>query len=264
MTQVLPISVFIIAKNEADRIGAAMDSVRGWVDEIIVIDSGSQDETKVVAESKGARVLHHEWQGYGPQKRFGEEQCKHHWLLNLDADEVISPALAEEIRQIFLEGATPKADGYELKIADCLPGQEFPGQFAHTTLAVRLYDKRKGRYADSTVHDRVHFLDGCKIKRLNARVYHHSIRSLGHAIDKLNSYTSMQADHMLARGKVRTWLALRLVMEPVFGFFKSYVLRLDCTRGMPGFINSVTYAYSRFVRLAKVYEARYHNTSTLK
>src|SRR5437764_957280 len=94
----LPISAFIIACNEADRIGRAIASVRGWVDEIIVIDSGSSDDTVKVAQSLGARVLTHAWPGYGLQKRFGEEQCKNRWLLNLDADEEVTPELAQEIQ----------------------------------------------------------------------------------------------------------------------------------------------------------------------
>ncbi|MEP2437055.1 MAG: glycosyltransferase, partial [Roseibium sp.] len=83
MTRHLPISVFIIAKDEADRIGRTITSVRDWVDEVIVIDSGSSDGTVAVAEQLGARVLENAWPGYGPQKRFGEDQCRNDWLLNL-------------------------------------------------------------------------------------------------------------------------------------------------------------------------------------
>jgi glycosyltransferase involved in cell wall biosynthesis len=101
MTQRLPLSAFIIAKNEADRIPAAIKSVVGWVDEVIVIDSGSEDETVAVAESLGARVVFNEWPGYGLQKRFGEDQCRNDWLLNLDADEEITSALAAEIKAKF-------------------------------------------------------------------------------------------------------------------------------------------------------------------
>jgi len=86
-----PISVYIVAKNEADRIGRAVRSVVQWVDEVIVVDSGSEDATVLVASEAGARVLYHAWPGYGPQKRFGEDQCRNEWLLNLDADEEVSP-----------------------------------------------------------------------------------------------------------------------------------------------------------------------------
>ncbi len=89
----LPLSVFIIAKNEADRIGATIRAVRDLTDDVVVIDSGSTDGPKAVAEGLGARVIFNAWPGYGLQKRFGEEQCRHEWLLNIDADEELSPTL---------------------------------------------------------------------------------------------------------------------------------------------------------------------------
>ncbi|MBC8523144.1 glycosyltransferase family 2 protein, partial [PVC group bacterium] len=101
MTPRLPISVFIIAKNEADRIPLAIASVIDWVDEVIVIDSGSDDETVSVSESLGARVIFNEWEGYGPQKVFGETLCNNDWLLNIDADEEITPSLRNEIERVF-------------------------------------------------------------------------------------------------------------------------------------------------------------------
>src|SRR5689334_17029892 len=97
----LPLSVFIIAKNEADRIGATIRAVRDLTDDLVVIDSGSTDGTQAVAEQLGARVIPNDWPGYGPQKRFGEEQCRHIWLLNIDADEVVPPDLSARIRAVF-------------------------------------------------------------------------------------------------------------------------------------------------------------------
>jgi len=90
---VLPLSVFIIARDEADRIPAALASVQGWVDEIIVIDSGSLDATVAVSQLFGARTEYRAWTGYGEQKVYGESLCRNDWLLNIDADEAISPEL---------------------------------------------------------------------------------------------------------------------------------------------------------------------------
>ena len=101
LPQKLPISVFIIAKNEADRIATTIGSVREWVDEVIVIDGGSTDETIAVAKENGAKVEYNQWAGYGLQKRFGEDLCQNNWLLNLDADEEISQELAQEIQELF-------------------------------------------------------------------------------------------------------------------------------------------------------------------
>lgn len=244
-----PISVFIIALNEGDRIGQTLASVKSLADEIIVIDSGSTDGTQAVCEQHGAKVIFRRWAGYGPQKRFGEEQCKHDWVLNLDADEVLSPALIAEIGALDFS-----AEGYRLNIADALPGEKIPSRFAHTTKAVRLYKKSCGRYAESTVHDRVHFREGAKIVALQHRVHHYSIRSIAHAVEKLNRYTTMLAFDLETRGKHIPFFYARLVTEPFSAFFKSYIIRRDCLRGWSGFVNAMVYAFSRFLRLAKRFE----------
>lgn len=96
----LPLSIFIITRNEADRLPRTLAAIRTLSDDIVVVDSGSTDDTVALAAAAGARTLHRDWEGYGPQKRFAEEQCRHPWLLNLDADEWIPPHLADEIREI--------------------------------------------------------------------------------------------------------------------------------------------------------------------
>ena len=98
---VLPISVFIIAQDEEDRIAYTINSVKGWVREIIVIDSGSKDNTVKLCEDLGAKTFFNEWEGYGKQKIFGEQQCQEDWILNLDADEAISDNLKSEIMTVF-------------------------------------------------------------------------------------------------------------------------------------------------------------------
>lgn len=251
----LPISVFIITKNEADRIKATIESVKDIAAEVIVVDSGSSDGTPDIAQKLGAKVMHHDWEGYGPQKRFAEEQCANDWVLNLDADEVVSDALVADIRRVFSAGM-PEVDGYMLAIRDCLPGQAEANRFAHTTKAVRLYRKSRGRYAASPVHDRVHFTDIARIDTLESPVWHYSIRSIQHAIEKLNAYSTMQVADMTARGKAPSCLIFRLYAEFFIAFFKSYILRLDILRGNAGFVNAVTYAFSRFARIAKAWEKR--------
>src|SRR5437868_420179 len=123
MMNKLPISCFIIAKNEADRVGTAIRSVIDWVDEVIVVENDSHDGTASVAQSLGARVISHPWQGYGLQKRFGEEQCRNDWLLNIDADEEVSAELAEEIRRVFSDIGNSELAGFILRVRDLLPGE---------------------------------------------------------------------------------------------------------------------------------------------
>jgi glycosyltransferase involved in cell wall biosynthesis len=251
----LPISVFIIAHNEADRIGNAIKSVTGWADEVIVIDSGSTDETIKVSESLGAHTFHNAWQGYGLQKRFGEDQCKNRWLLNLDADEEITPALAEEIHQLFSNGEPPYT-GYILKIRDLLPGEQQFAPLSHTNYGIRFYNREKARFSDSPVHDSVIVRDGTTIM-LKHPVMHRSFRGITHAIGKMNSYTSAQARELLK--KELAWPRLRLATELPVAFFKAYILRLYILRGWRGFVYAALYAFGRFIRIAKYLELKNRN-----
>lgn len=253
----LSLSAFIIAVNEADRIGAAIDSVQGWVDEVIVIDSGSKDNTQEVARAHGAKVLFNPWPGYGQQKRFGEDQCRNDWILNIDADEVVTSDLREEILALFSSGPPP-LHGYTVKIAEILPGETRTSRFAHSITAIRLYNRVYGRFSDSSVHDTVRMENG-SAGPLRGIVEHRSSRSVAHSIDKLNRYSSMQAENMAARGRVMPLLAVRLFIEFPWAFVKAYLFRRYIFKGRAGFINAMVYAFSRFARVAKHFEMQVKN-----
>jgi glycosyltransferase involved in cell wall biosynthesis len=250
---VLPLSVFIIAKNEADRIGDTIRAVRDLSDDLVVVDSGSTDGTQAVASALGARVVENPWPGYGPQKRFAEDRCRYAWLLNLDADEVVPPPLKAEIRALFARGEPP-CDAYKLAIAEIFPGEARPHPWAYTLWPVRLYRKNKGRYADSLVHDRVQLARGARVGRLKGVVHHFSVRSLGDQIDKLNKYSDQQADDLDLRGvSIPTW---RVFVEFPAAFLKAYIGRRHFVRGVYGFLTATNYAVSRHLRIAKHYERR--------
>jgi glycosyltransferase involved in cell wall biosynthesis len=245
----LPLSVFIIARNEADRIGATIAAIRDLTDDLIVVDSGSDDETVAVSEKLGARVIARAWQGYGPQKRFAEEQCRHDWVLNLDADEVVPPHLADEIRSLFEGGRAVPADAYRIGIAEIFPGEDRPHPWAYTLWPIRLYRLSRGRYSPSPVHDRVELTPGTRTATLRGIVHHFSVRSLGDQIAKLNRYTDQQADDLAARGvRIPTW---RVYVELPAAFLKAYFGRRHFVRGTYGFLTAVNYAISRHLRLAK-------------
>jgi glycosyltransferase involved in cell wall biosynthesis len=249
----LPLSVFVIALNEADRLGSTLAAVRGLTDDLVVVDSGSTDGTQALATSLGARVIHNGWPGYGAQKRFAEERCRHLWLLNLDADEVAPEALVDEIRRLWASGP-PAADAYRIGIAEVFPGEERPHRFAYTLRPVRLYRRDRGRYAPSPVHDRVELVPGARVGRLRAVVHHHSVRSLGDQIDKLNRYSDRQADDLAERGVVvPTW---RTFVEFPAAFLKAYLVRRHFLRGVYGFLTATNYAIARHLRVAKAYERR--------
>ncbi|MDJ1159281.1 glycosyltransferase family 2 protein [Chelatococcus sp. SYSU_G07232] len=248
-----PISAFIITFNEADRIGRTIRAVRELTDDLVVVDSGSSDATREIAESLGARVFVNAWPGYGPQKRFAEDQCRHNWLLNIDADEVIPEDLAAEIADLFAQGE-PAADAYEIRIAEIFPGESAPHSLAYALAPVRLYRRDKGRYSPSTVHDRVDLAAGARVERLKGTIHHFSVRSIGHQIAKLNAYTDAQADDLDKRGiSVPT---LRLFVEFPAAFLKAYIGRRHFLRGTYGFMTAMNFAFFRYLRVAKHVERR--------
>jgi glycosyltransferase involved in cell wall biosynthesis len=249
----LPLSIFIIARNEADRIGDTIRAVCHLTDDLVVVDSGSTDGTQRIAEDLGARVVANEWPGYGPQKRFAEEQCRHVWLLNLDADEVVPTGLAQEIEALFA-GDAPSRDAYRIRIAEMFPGEDTPHPLAYALAPVRLYRKDRGRYSPSLVHDRVDLQPGASVGRLKGIVHHRSVRSLGDQIDKLNRYSDQQAiDLALRQVEIPTW---RVYFELPAAFLKAYIGRRHALRGTYGFLTAMNYAISRHMRLAKHYERR--------
>jgi glycosyltransferase involved in cell wall biosynthesis len=249
----LPLSVFIIAQNESDRIGETIRAVRHLTDDLVLIDSGSTDGTQAVAAELGARVIYHPWPGYGPQKRYAEEQCRHTWLLNIDADEVLPPELASEIEALFADGG-PSLDAYKVRIAEIFPGEGAPHPLAYALAPVRLYRRDRGRYSSSLVHDRVDLSPGARVGSLKGIIHHKSVRSLGDQIDKLNRYSDQQAVDLEIRGiSIPTW---RVFVEFPAAFLKAYVGRRHFVRGTYGFLTAMNYAIARHLRLAKHYERK--------
>ena len=198
-----PVTCTIIAKNEVDRIGRAIASVRGLVAEILVIDSGSTDGTQALAESLGARVVFNEWVGYGQQKRFAEDQARSDWILNLDADEWLSDELRAEL--FGLLATPPKVSTYKMRVTIVYPHREQAAPFADSTICLRLYDKTRARFRDSTVHDNVP--EERDTMMLRGRVWHKSFRSLADVVRKELAYFELQKT---VKRKNRAELLLRL------------------------------------------------------
>ena len=253
----LPLSVFIIAHNEADRIGRTLASVADWVDEVIVvINSDNQDNTAEIAKQHGAQVFHKDWEGYGAQKRYGEAQCRNDWLFNLDADEVVTPALRDSITALFAQNNFQYA-AYRMRwiLMSPNPKRRF-SRFGPGGDFVRLYNRHKAEFRDSTTHDSVILKEphttSRQIGKLKGVVLHYSFRSYAHEMDKINHYTTMQAEEMFSRGR-RVSVA-RIIAEPFATFFKCYILRRFFMWGIEGFMEAIIHSTRRTLRFAKLYE----------
>lgn len=249
----LPISVFIITKNEADRIAQVIEAVKKIADEILVIDSGSSDDTCKIALQAGAKVLFNKWNGYGLQKIFGENKCRNKWILNIDADEELSPKLAEEIREIFSRKIDKNVAGFRVKIVNKFRFENTPNRFAYYYNQFRLYNKELAGFKNSPIHDSVEAKNSrYEIRQLENIIYHQSFRSYSHWIEKINSYSQMQADDSFLKGKNPS--ILKILFTPIFTFLKAYFVRRYFIYGFEGLIYSSLFAFSRFAKAIKIRE----------
>jgi glycosyltransferase involved in cell wall biosynthesis len=241
------VSVTIITLNEAEHIAAAIDSA-SWADEIIVVDSGSADDTVAIARSKGARVETRAWSGYVDQKNFAHLLASNDWIFSLDADERITPALAGEIHALL--STEPARKGYRVpRVAHHL------GRWVRTTdfypdYQTRLYDRRSARWTGLHVHESVN-VDGGPGQLVN-ELQHYSFRDLRDQLDRINHYSTLAARQMYERGQ-RTG-PLALVVHPLAAFLRNYLLRRGFLDGTVGFTISLMNSYSVFLKFAKLWE----------
>lgn len=246
MTDACALSIFIITLNEADRLGATLKAARQLSDDLVVVDSGSTDNTVQVAKDLGARVIHNDWHGFGPQKRFAEEQCRHDWLLNLDADEVLGDQAIAEIKALFANGAPPKP-GYYLNVVTIYPGKTKPRPFADFYRINRLYDRSKMRYSESRTDDRV--IDGGQaLGQINGPIWHYSFRHLSDIAPKLESYARQQV-HEKAHNRTEVGLKLRMLIEYPVNLMRYLIGRRHITGGVLGFRYAHEMAKSKKTRL---------------
>lgn len=245
----LPVSCFIISKNEGDRIARTIRSVRPWVDEVVVVDSESTDDTVSVALSEGCRVITQTWLGFGGQKRFAEDQCRNAWVFNVDADEVVTPELEREIIAVFASG-TPEFVAYGMPLQMVYPGSLKPRPLARDQWYIRLYDRRVVRFRQSNVHDAV-VTDGYRIGRFKSPMHHYSMRSFADMKRKLNERTWLLVEN--AGRNSKGTMGTRLLSEFPMNFFKYYFVRRHCMGGFKGLRYASIQARYRFLKIYRIW-----------
>lgn len=246
MAERLPLSLVVITRDAADAISACLESAQ-FAAEALVVDSGSRDDTVEIAKSRGARVVHRAWEGFGPQKRFAVALAAHDWVLCLDADERVSPQLAASIAALFDPGA-PSAPAYALARRNCFLGRWLAHGEGYPDWNVRLFDRRRARWTDDPVHEHV-VADG-PVVRLAGDLLHASAESIDDYIAKQNRYTTLQARAMHARGERAS--AARMALSPLARFLRFYVLKGGFLDGAPGFAHVAIGAFASFLKYVKL------------
>jgi len=224
-----PISATIITHNEARNIARAIRSLAA-ADEVVVVDAESTDDTRTIAADLGARVVIHPWAGFTAQKNFANGQARHDWILSLDADEELNAdAQAAVARWRTRE---PEAAGYRWARRARYLGRWILHSGWYPDYKLRLFDRRSGRWVGDYVHESVE-VSGA-VGTLEGEILHYTCDSLAEHRERIEFYTDLAAQEMIARGE-DVGLARRL-LAPVWVFFSTYLLRLGVLDGYQGFL----------------------------
>lgn len=250
----IPLSVLIRTKNEADRIEATLEAAQTLGGEIVIVDAGSTDATVEIATRMGARVIHNPWPGFGPQRHFGEQQCAHDFIFSLDADEIVTPEMAAEIREVFARPNPPRL--MTIRKAMIFPHWKHPPPLGFCHDQILIYDRRVARTGPNPNWDKLDINVPDKPHLIRAPLWHFSVRDWNHAVAKWNYVAGLAADTQKERP--RALLLMRLVIEFPWSFIKFYFLRRYFLGGADGFTMAVVTAFGRFLRIAKMLERKDH------
>lgn len=223
------ISAVIIAFNEEKNIADAIKSV-DWTDEVLVVDSRSEDDTRTIASALGARVIEREWPGFAAQKQFATDSARNDRILSLDADERVSPELRDEIL-----GLTEHADGYRIPRLSYYMGRPIRHGGWYPDKQLRLFDRQHGRWKDRKIHESVEMQAGASVTDLRGEILHYSVENAEHHHRMIGErYAPLAAEQMFVDG--RRTSPLRIAMAGPSAFARSYILKGGFLDGLPGFV----------------------------
>ena len=238
------LSAVLITRNAAAQLSDCLASL-AFCDEILVVDSGSEDGTQALATKLGARVLESDWRGFGPQKQFAVEQAANEWVLCIDADERVSTGLREAILAAL---ADPAHRAYRFPRRNRFMGRYLRHGEGYPDWSLRLFDRSVASWSGDPVHERVIF-DGDP-GTLKGDLLHDSAESLDSYLAKQNRYSTLAAEAALALGKRAT--PAQLVISPLLRFIKFYFLRLGLLDGVPGLVHILIGCMASFSKYAKM------------
>ncbi|MDD2772320.1 MAG: glycosyltransferase family 2 protein [Elusimicrobiales bacterium] len=241
------ISLALIARNEAHDLPACLESVKGLVSEIVLVDNMSSDDTARVAESLGARVQAREFDSYASQKNHALGMASNDWVLHLDPDETLTPELKAEIAALFKNGA-PEKDAYSVPYINYFLGRRMRHGGLAAERHVRLFRKSKAAFGGGLVHEGI-VVKG-SVGALRNPVSHNSYPDMEEYLEKFNRYTTLAAQKLHVSGKRFSYFKVCAVP---FEFAKRYILRLGFLDGFPGLVWSAVCAFYVFVKYVKLW-----------
>ena len=248
MNEKLPLSLVVITLNEESNIERCLKSVP-FASDIVVLDSQSTDQTVSRAKDLGARTFVEAFRGYRAQKQRATELAQFDWVLSLDADEALSPGLAEEIFALWKSGEIENLDGFEMPRLSYHLGRWIHHGGWYPDRQLRLFHRKKCQWVGGHVHERV---SGTRVSRLGQPIHHWVFRDLADQVQTNNEYSTRGADDLVSKGQ--GFSLARLVFKPWSKFAELYLWKRGFLDGLPGFVIAVGAAYSVFLKYAKLWE----------
>ena len=245
------LTAVIITKNEADNIARCINSLLTVAEEILVVDSGSEDDTVSIARNLGARVIETEWKGYAQTKNYANSLAANDWILSIDADEVISDELAAEILSLALKQNTV----YSFNRLNNYLGQWIKHSGWFPDWKIRIFDRRIGYWVGEYVHEKLKFSTSVKPVKLSGLLYHYSYKDDADHWKRIELYSGLSAAELYANGKKPGWIKQK--GGPIFRFFRTFVLQKGFLDGKAGWIISKRAAKTvalKYEKLNKFYE----------
>lgn len=245
----MKITATVITLNEEHNIAEALESL-SWADEIIVVDSESTDRTVELARRFTDRIFIRPWPGYSAQKNFAADEAANDWIFSLDADERVSPALADQIKKLKL-GFTGSA-AFEMPRLTSYLGRWIKHSGWHPDYKLRLYDRKRASWQGDYVHESLE-VQG-QVERINGNILHYTVRDASEHHLRMDRYTTLAAMQMASQGK-RVSVA-SLLLSPAVVFLRSYIFKLGLLDGIPGLAIARFAAHYEFLKNLKVWEGQ--------
>lgn len=246
----MKISAVIITYNEEEHIGACIDSVEDVADEVVVVDSCSEDETPKICKERSVRFIEHKFEGHIEQKNFARQQAAFEYVLSLDADERLSPELQKSISTIKAE--KEPADAYSFNRLNNYCGQWIRHGGWYPDSKLRLWHNDRGKWGGQNPHDRIVMGRGVHIEHLSGDILHYTCNTIEEHIEQIHSFSSIAAEAEFNAGK-RTSL-IKVIVSPVFKFIRDYVLKGGFLDGYYGFVIATHSAWAKYLKYLKLYE----------
>jgi glycosyltransferase involved in cell wall biosynthesis len=253
----LPVSACVITLNEEDHIERCLQSI-SWVDEMVVVDSGSDDRTVEIAENLGARVIHNDWPGFLRQKQFATNRASHDWILSLDADEWVSSELASSIQSLFKEGPPSPSTGFQVnRLSWYLDRWMYHGGWQPDWI-LRIFNRTETEWGGQDPH--AHVVPTEHVEKLDGYLLHDPYEDLSDHMTYLDRYTTKMAQEKHEEGKTATLFTA--CTHAWWKFWRDYLLKRGILDGSSGFINASMASFYVFLKYTKLRQLSTDNTPT--